>query len=99
MSRRGYYESYTPGKNAIFVMSKHINGLLCFRILKVNLSKAKRKVQVSIIDSIKGDYGFIVNEDGDDGKNLFFHSSNLIEVKMGDLTAGDTVSFSLIHNK
>lgn len=61
--------------------------------------QAKRKVQVSIIDSIKGDYGFIVNEDGDDGKNLFFHSSNLIEVKMGDLTAGDTVSFSLIHNK
>ena len=61
--------------------------------------KAKRKVQVSVIDSIKGDYGFIVNEEGDDGKNLFFHSSNLVEIKMSDLSAGDSVSFSLIHNK
>jgi len=61
--------------------------------------QAKRKVQTSVIDSIKGDYGFIVNEEGDDGKNLFFHSSNLVEIKMSDLTAGDTVSFSLIHNK
>jgi len=61
--------------------------------------QAKRKVQVSIIDSIKGDYGFIVNEEGDDGKNLFFHSSNLVEIKMSDLNAGDSVSFSLIHNK
>jgi len=61
--------------------------------------QAKRKVQVSIIDSIKGDYGFIVNEEGDDGKNLFFHSSNLVEIKMADLNAGDSVSFSLIHNK
>jgi len=61
--------------------------------------QAKRKVQVSVIDSIKGDYGFIVNEEGDDGKNLFFHSSNLVEIKMNDLSAGDSVSFSLIHNK
>jgi len=61
--------------------------------------QAKRKVQVSIIDSIKGDYGFIVNEEGDDGKNLFFHSSNLVEIKMNELNAGDSVSFSLIHNK
>jgi len=61
--------------------------------------QAKRKVQVSVIDSIKGDYGFIVNEEGDDGKNLFFHSSNLVEIKMSDLSAGDSVSFSLIHNK
>lgn len=61
--------------------------------------QAKRKVQESLVDSIKGDYGFIVFEDGNETKNLFFHSSNLVETQMSDLGAGDTVSFSLIHNK
>jgi len=61
--------------------------------------QAKRKMQESLIDSIKGDYGFIVFEDGEDTKNLFFHSSNLIETQISELGAGDTVSFSLIHNK
>jgi len=61
--------------------------------------QAKRKVQESVIDSIKGDYGFIIFEDGEETKNLFFHSSNLVETQMAELSAGDTVSFSLIHNK
>ena len=55
--------------------------------------EAKRKVQESVIDSIKGDYGFIIFEDGEETKNLFFHSSNLVETQMAELSAGDTVSF------
>jgi cold shock CspA family protein len=55
--------------------------------------QAKRKMQESLIDSIKGDYGFIVFEDGEETKNLFFHASNLIETQISELGAGDTVSF------
>jgi cold shock CspA family protein len=64
--------------------------------------QAKRRVQVSVIDSIKGDYGFIVFDEekkGENAKSLFFHSSNLIDLSMGDLSVGDSVSFSLIHNR
>merc|ERR1712141_409285 len=51
---------------------------------------------------IKGDYGFIVFDEekkGENAKSLFFHSSNLIDLSMGDLSVGDSVSFSLIHNR
>jgi len=88
--------------------SLQVGDSVCFQYAthkKTNAIRAvnvqvKRRTQQSTIDSIKGEYGFIVfNEEPGENKNLFFHSTNLVNIQMSALSAGDTVQFSVIHNK
>merc|ERR1712130_640997 len=88
--------------------SLQVGDLVCFQyathkntsaIRAVNV-QVKRRTQQSVIDSIKGEYGFIqFNDENGESKNLFFHSTNLVNIQMSAISAGDTVQFSVIHNK
>lgn len=49
------------------------------------------------IMSLHGGYGFIKPEAGENG--LFFHASDLLEIKMESLKVGDSVSFILGTNE
>ncbi|XP_028402725.1 cold shock domain-containing protein E1-like [Dendronephthya gigantea] len=57
---------------------------------------AKRERLRAVVESVKGEYGFIAYET-DEAKNLFFHTSE-IEDDTISIKAGDTVEFSIIHN-
>ena len=57
----------------------------------INFILVKRRTQESTIDSIKGEYGFIFYNDSGEMKNLFFHSTNLVNIQMSALSPGDTV--------
>lgn len=57
---------------------------------------AKRERLRAVVESVKGEYGFIAYET-EEAKNLFFHTSE-IENDAFSIKAGDTVEFCIIQN-
>ncbi|CAB3989658.1 cold shock domain-containing E1-like [Paramuricea clavata] len=57
---------------------------------------AKRERLRAVVESVKGEYGFIAYET-DEAKNLFFHTSE-IEDDTLSIKTGDTVEFFIVQN-
>lgn len=57
----------------------------------------KRNILRGRVESLKGQFGFI-SYDNDEGKRIFFHMSELIDIHSSDLRTGDEVSFSIVNN-
>lgn len=64
--------------------------MLCFQVTAIRQKKR------AIVDSIKGQFGFLDYE-VDEGKKLFFHMSE-VQGSSYTLYSGDTVEFSVITN-
>lgn len=58
---------------------------------------AVRKKKRAVVDSIKGQFGFL-NYEVDEGKKLFFHMSEVVG-NHNNLYPGDTVEFSVVTNQ
>jgi len=62
----------------------------------VNVKPLREKYQ-AVVDSIKGDFGFL-NYEIEDGKKLFFHLSEVKDSSV-NLQEGDNVEFVIVENK
>lgn len=67
--------------------------MLNYSLVKVTAVRQKKR---AVVDSIKGQFGFLDYE-VDEGKKLFFHMSE-VQGSSYSLYPGDTVEFSIITN-
>lgn len=74
----------------------NLNIELKLNYLHFNQVTAVRQKKRAIVDSIKGQFGFLDYE-VEEGKKLFFHMSE-VQGNSFNLYPGDTVEFSIITN-